>query len=227
MSLGTLTQTPRRSTWPFAFLLTGVLALAPASSLAQAPDRIDLPDGWQPEGITRLDTTLLLGSLADGAVLAVDSSTGVGTILVPGTEGSVAVGVEAEPAAGRVWVAGGPTGEVRVEGRVCRTVVAVVALVSVAAPSMSGPIPSKADDTREADLATVESFLARDEVAQALAANGLSPDEVEQRLARLSAEDLSALAANVDQIQSAGQVPNYIWILLAILIGVTILATVF
>ena len=108
------------------------------------------------------------------------------------------------------------------EGRLRRTVVALLALVCVAAPSMGGPIPSKA-----ADLATVESFLARQEVAQALAANGLSGHEVEQRLARLSAEDLAALAANLDQIQSAGQVPNYIWILLAILIGVTILATVF
>lgn len=106
-------------------------------------------------------------------------------------------------------------------------VVGVMALASVAVPSMGSPIPSKAADTREADLATVESFLARDEVAQALADNGLSRDEVEQRLARLSAEDLSALAANVDQIQAAGEVPNYIWILLAVLMAVTILATVF
>jgi hypothetical protein len=102
-------------------------------------------------------------------------------------------------------------------------VVGVLALVCVAVPSMGGPIPSKAADTREADLARVESFLARDEVAQALADNGLSPDEVEQRLARL----LSALAANVDQIQAAGEVPKYIWIILAVLMVVTILATVF
>jgi hypothetical protein len=93
---------------------------------------------------------------------------------------------------------------------------------------MGAPIPSKATTaSRDADLATIESFLARDEVAQALAAHGLSGDEVEQRLARLSAEDLSALAANVDQIQAAGGVPQYIWILLAILMGVMILATIF
>ncbi len=104
---------------------------------------------------------------------------------------------------------------------------ALLALVCVAAPSMAGPIPSKAADTRAEDLATVESFLAREEVAEALAANGLSAEEVEQRLARLSAEDLSALAANVDQVQSAGAVPNYIWILLAILMVVMILATIF
>ncbi|MCG6920467.1 MAG: PA2779 family protein [Acidobacteriota bacterium] len=103
----------------------------------------------------------------------------------------------------------------------------LIALALASAPSMGGPIPSKAADTRDADLAKLESFFARDQVAQALAAQGLSTEEVEQRLARLSAEDLSALAANVDQIQAAGAVPNYIWILLAILMGVTILATVF
>jgi hypothetical protein len=97
---------------------------------------------------------------------------------------------------------------------------------------VAGPIPSRAADSpavdsQQADRATIEAFLAREEVAQALAAHGLSADEVEQRVAQLSAEDVSALAANLDQIQAAGDVPNYIWILLAILIGVTILATIF
>ena len=104
-------------------------------------------------------------------------------------------------------------------------VAVLLALTCLAVPSMGGPIPSKAE-ARSSDLARVESFLARDEVARALAANGLGADEVEQRLARLSAEDLAALAANVDQIQSAGEVPHYIWILLAVLIGVTIVATI-
>jgi hypothetical protein len=114
-----------------------------------------------------------------------------------------------------------------VEGRVRRTVLVLLGLALASAPTMGGPIPSRAADTRDADLARVESFLARDEVAQALAAQGLSADEVEQRLARLSTEDLSALAANLDQIQAAGAVPEYIWILLAILMAVTILATIF
>ena len=114
------------------------------------------------------------------------------------------------------------------EGRLRVTAVALLALVWLASPLMGAPIPSKAaDEALEVDRATVESFLARDEVAQALAANGLSAEEVEQRLARLSAEDLSALAANVEQIQAAGQVPNYIWILLGILLAVTIVVTIF
>ena len=114
------------------------------------------------------------------------------------------------------------------EGRLRVIGVALLSLVWLASPLMGAPIPSKAaDEALEADRATVESFLARDEVAQALAAHGLSSEEVEQRLARLSAEDLSALATNVEQIQAAGQVPNYIWILLGILLAVTIVATVF
>jgi len=115
-----------------------------------------------------------------------------------------------------------------VEGIFRGTVAVLLTLAGLAGPAMGAPIPSKATTaSRDADLATIESFLARDEVAQALVAHGLSGDEVEQRLARLSAEDLSALAANVDQIQAAGGVPSYIWILLAILMGVMILATIF
>jgi len=92
-------------------------------------------------------------------------------------------------------------------------------------------IPSKEADapvahSRQADLEQVGALVARDEVAKALSARGLAPREVEQRLARLSDEDLRSLAANVDQIQAAGYVPEYIWILLAALIVVIILTRI-
>jgi hypothetical protein len=111
-------------------------------------------------------------------------------------------------------------------------VAALLALLWVASTSVAAPIASKATDPaapdrRHADRTAIEASLARQEVAEALAAHGLSAEEVEHRVAQLSAEDLAALAANLDQIQAAGAVPNYIWILLAILMGVTILATVF
>jgi streptogramin lyase len=77
-------------------------------------DRIELPDAWQPEGIAFLDDQLFVGSLADGAIWRADPLTGEGSIFVPGTEGAVAVGLEADEANGRLWVAGGDTGEVRV-----------------------------------------------------------------------------------------------------------------
>jgi membrane-bound lytic murein transglycosylase B len=113
-----------------------------------------------------------------------------------------------------------------------RTIASLLALLWAASSAIAAPIPSRATDKAAPDVshagrAAVEVALARQEVADALAAHGLSAEEVEERVAQLSAEDLSALAANLDQIQAAGAVPNYIWILLAILIGVTILATVF
>jgi hypothetical protein len=111
------------------------------------------------------------------------------------------------------------------------TVVTALGVVGLAAPSVAAPIPSRAADpptlaASEPDRATIETFLAREDVARALAAHGLTSEEVDARLARLSATDVSALAANLQQIQAAGEVPHYIWVLLAILIGVTILATV-
>ena len=109
-------------------------------------------------------------------------------------------------------------------------VVALLALSVGAGPVLAAPIPSKAGaaaDLSRAQRAQVEELLARDEVARVLASRGFDAREVEQRLAQLSAEDLSSLATHLDQIQAAGQVPNYIWVLLAILMGVTIIATVF
>jgi len=79
------------------------------------PARIDLPDGFAPEGITAgRGTTVFVGSLANGAIWQGDVRTGSGRILVPGAAGNVAVGVAYEARANRLWVAGGATGTVRV-----------------------------------------------------------------------------------------------------------------
>jgi streptogramin lyase len=93
--------------------ITLIAALLPATAMAQPLDRIDLPDGWQPEGVTTDGTSLYVGSLANGAIWKGDPTTGEGDILVPGTEGAVAVGLDHEVMAGRLWVAGGNTGQVR------------------------------------------------------------------------------------------------------------------
>ena len=107
----------------------------------------------------------------------------------------------------------------------------LVALVlTPCVPASAERIGSRGEDasaSREADLAHVRDVLARDAVAKALAAHGLPPGDVEQRLARLSDEDLRGLAGNLDQIQAAGNVPEYIWILLAIFLAVSILAMIF
>jgi hypothetical protein len=116
--------------------------------------------------------------------------------------------------------------------RGCAAALLLLLSLGLAAFSSADVIPSKAVDAaavapREADLGQVKDFLARDEVARALSSRGLSPDEVTVRLARLSAEDLHSLAMNVNQVQAAGNVPHYIWILLAVFLAVSILAIVF
>jgi ParB-like chromosome segregation protein Spo0J len=99
-----------------------------------------------------------------------------------------------------------------------------------AMPASAERIASRADDTggaRRADLVRVHEALSGAEVAKALAAQGLSAGEVERRLAQLSAEDLDRLAANLEQVQAAGNVPNYVWILLAAFLAVSTLAIIF
>lgn len=85
--------------------------------------------------------------------------------------------------------------------------------------AQAAPIPSKGED-----LAGVKRFLEREDVASALAAHGLTRAEVESRIAQLSPEDLRQLATHVAQVQAAGgEVPRYIWILLAVVLGLLIL----
>jgi hypothetical protein len=107
----------RRLTLVLALALTLVasIAAAPVSAHSNFPSRIDLPNGWQPEGITAgRGTTVYAGSLANGAIRKVDVRSGASSTLVAGVPGNVAVGVEYDARNNRLWVAGGPTGQVRV-----------------------------------------------------------------------------------------------------------------
>jgi sugar lactone lactonase YvrE len=82
---------------------------APASVGAAAfPDRIDLPDGFAPEGIAiGRGTTFYSGSLSLQGIWRGDLRTGDGAFLVVG--GGPFVGMKVD-AANRLWVAGGPAG---------------------------------------------------------------------------------------------------------------------
>jgi sugar lactone lactonase YvrE len=103
------------------------LGLAPSATAGHHPkvDRIGLPDGWQPEGITTDGRVLYVGSLVDGALWKADPRTGRGRVLAAGAEGRVAVGVEYDRRRDLLWVAGGPTAVVRAHdadtGRVVRS----------------------------------------------------------------------------------------------------------
>lgn len=112
--------------------------------------------------------------------------------------------------------------------------VALVALIAVllagvlAPPAQALPTPSKTapDQTlaeREADLAVLDAVLGQEQVQEVLAAQGLTRDEVNLKLAQLSPEELGSLATQAEQLQAAGQ-PMYIWVLLAVLIVVAIVA---
>lgn len=114
-----------------------------------------------------------------------------------------------------------------------RRLLTVVLTAIVFLPAMTASaerIASRGEDVdvaRLSEVAPVREALAHPEVAKALAAQGLSAGEVEGRLAQLSSEDLQRLAANLEQIQAAGNVPNYIWILLAAFLAVSTLAIIF
>jgi hypothetical protein len=113
--------------------------------------------------------------------------------------------------------------------RLVAMILAAIVLLP-ALPASAERIASRAEDgeaARAADMARVRAVLDDAEVANTLAAQGLSRAEIEQRLQRLSAEDVQRLAANLDQIQAAGNVPQYIWILLAVFLAVSILAIIF
>jgi sugar lactone lactonase YvrE len=88
--------------------LAGFAALGGATAVAQAPTRIPLPDGWQPEGIAAADNRLFVGSIPTGAVYRVNPRTGNGRVFDSGRQGRAAIGLEVR--GGRLWVAGGGTG---------------------------------------------------------------------------------------------------------------------
>jgi hypothetical protein len=98
--------------------LTLILSLGSWTSATahSFPETVPLPDGFQPEGITLgIGHTAYVGSLAGGAIYAVDLRTGAGSELVPGLPGSLfAVGLDFDPRSGYLFVAGGLTGDGRV-----------------------------------------------------------------------------------------------------------------
>jgi len=107
-------MTRRFLTVMLAVALAILAAIGSVAGASSFPSRIDLPPSWMPEGITAgTGTTVYVGSLAGGAVWAGDVRTGVGRVLVPAW-GGAATGLDFDENANRLWVAGGPTGSVRV-----------------------------------------------------------------------------------------------------------------
>ena len=103
-------------------VLSGLLVAAGVSAASAAPagtgggqveDLIDLPDGFQPEGIAIDQRGIAyFGSLTDGDIYAADMRTGSGAIISEGP-GTPSVGLKVDRL-GRLFVAGGPSGGIRV-----------------------------------------------------------------------------------------------------------------
>ena len=101
-----------------------------------------------------------------------------------------------------------------------KSVLYVVALLVVfaAIPALAGPVPSKTAvnqslESRDADLTLVREVAANEQVAAVLAANGFTQEEVNQRLAQMSSQDLRQLSQNLEQLQPAGLTrQEWIWI---------------
>jgi sugar lactone lactonase YvrE len=76
------------------------------------PERLELPDGFQPEGITIGGASAWLGSRVDGDVYRLNLVTGRGKIISEGP-GTASVGLKIDHH-GRLFIAGGPAGDGRV-----------------------------------------------------------------------------------------------------------------
>lgn len=100
-------------------LLVSAAAATPAAAMPKSwPTRIDLPNGFAPEGIAiGRGTTFYVGSIPTGALYKGDLRTGEGGVLRPGGDGTPSIGLAVDQHE-RVFIAGGDTGRARVvDGR--------------------------------------------------------------------------------------------------------------
>jgi len=89
-----------------------IAAMLAASALGATnafPARIDLPDGFQPEGIAIAGQQFYVGSIPTGAVYSGSLRSGLGAPLVPPQTGRSAIGLKVDR--GRLFVAGGNAGK--------------------------------------------------------------------------------------------------------------------
>ena len=97
-------------------LVAAVAVAIVAAAVAHAgappfPERIPLPDAFQPEGIAVAPNgTFYVGSIPSGAIYRGNVRTGEGAVFIQGRSGRAAIGIEYEQRKRRLFVAGGETG---------------------------------------------------------------------------------------------------------------------
>jgi sugar lactone lactonase YvrE len=91
----------------------GILLAGPVSARHEEPEQLELPNGFNPEGISKgPGNNILVGSIASGAVYQLNTHNGSGSVLVPAAPGHVAIGLKWDKRTNLIYVAGGPTGKV-------------------------------------------------------------------------------------------------------------------
>ena len=99
-----------------------------------------------------------------------------------------------------------------------RTIVLLALAALIAVPSFAAPAPSKAVanqslDSRAADIAVIRDVVGNEQVAAVLASHGFTQEQVNQKIAQLSPQDLHQLAQNLSQVQAAGLThQQWVWI---------------
>lgn len=88
--------------------IAAILATVVTAATTAFPSRIELPDGFQPEGIAIAGEQFYVGSIPTGAVYRGSLRTGQGSVLVQARAGRAAIGMKVDR--GRLFVAGGGTG---------------------------------------------------------------------------------------------------------------------
>ena len=92
-------------------------------------------------------------------------------------------------------------------------ILAIAAIPAFAAPAPSKVVANQSLDSRAADLALVRDVVANERVGAVLASRGFTQEQVNQRVAQLSPQDLHQLAQNLNQLQAAGLTQQeWIWI---------------
>src|SRR3954454_13080932 len=119
------------------------------------PDRIELPTNWQPEGVTTDGKKVFSGSLATGSILKANPRTGAKHVLPESATGKPAVGLDFDKRRDVVWVAGGPSGEVRAQN--ARTAELLATYTAPATDNPNGRFINDLVVTRKAVYAT-DSF---------------------------------------------------------------------
>lgn len=107
------------------------LSMIAAAAAQPFPDSIELPLGFQPEGIASgTGTIFYVGSIPTGDIFRGDLRTGEGEVFIDAPAGRQAIGLKYDERTGYLYVAGGPTGYAYVYDAVTGETVAEIQLTT-------------------------------------------------------------------------------------------------